>query len=265
MRYAMELETAKQAAEAAGELALRHFGHVRPETKPDSTVVTAADRECEVAIKKIISSAFPDDAILGEEFGLSKPSSKRTADVLSSATQRKWIIDPIDGTYFFVRNKPSFFVNIALEIDGIVVLGLVFNPPSGTVMYGVKGNNSFIDGKPIKLSRKSGRSATVEYRFWYNFDKKRFLAMIKKLSESVNVRDAGRSMEFMGLALGKMEGIISDAGGPWDIAPYKVIFESAGGRATDFSGKDNIYSKNVVYSNGIVHDAIIKAMGGLLA
>ncbi len=112
--WARELEVAMEAAKKAAELALRYQPNIVAETKPDKSPVTQADRECERMIARILSEAFPDDGILGEEGARAE-----------SRSGRRWIIDPIDGTRDYVRGNPLWANLIALEADGDVVAGVV--------------------------------------------------------------------------------------------------------------------------------------------
>jgi fructose-1,6-bisphosphatase/inositol monophosphatase family enzyme len=111
------LEVATEAAKKAAELALQYQPNIVAETKPDKSPVTQADRECERMIASMLTAAFPDDGILGEE-GAS----------VESGSGRRWIVDPIDGTRDYVRGNPLWANLIALEKDGDVVVGIVHLP-----------------------------------------------------------------------------------------------------------------------------------------
>ena len=127
-----ELETAIQAAKKAGELALKMQPDVVAETKADNSPVTQADRECERVVARMLSETFPSDGVLGEE-GAS----------VESASGRKWIVDPIDGTRDYVRGNPLWANLIALESDGEVVAGVVNLPLFGRLYSATRGGGAY--------------------------------------------------------------------------------------------------------------------------
>ncbi len=133
-----------EAAKKAAELALRYQPNIVAETKPDKSPVTQADRECERMIAGILSEAFPDDGILGEEGARAE-----------SRSGRRWIIDPIDGTRDYVRGNPLWANLIALEADGDVVAGVVNLPVLGKLYTASRGGGAFCDGARIHASGKN--------------------------------------------------------------------------------------------------------------
>src|SRR5580700_7724358 len=122
MAWLKELEVAQQAARKAAEVALRLQPGITSESKADDSPVTPADRECERLIAGILSDAFPEDGILGEEGA--------RAD---SRSGRRWIIDPIDGTRDYVRGNPLWANLIALEAAGDVAVGVANLPMLGNL------------------------------------------------------------------------------------------------------------------------------------
>ena len=112
--YQAELDFALRAARLAGEITLKHF-HTKLdiETKSDGSPVTVADRECEKYLRGLIVEKYPDDGILGEEFGLERGEAAR-----------RWTIDPIDGTVSFVHGVPLYGVLIGLLLNGEAIVGV---------------------------------------------------------------------------------------------------------------------------------------------
>ena len=116
-----ELAVAEKAAEAAGEILTGLFGKVRRiQKKGKIDLVTEADLRAEKAILEIIRKTFPRDNILSEEAGRDRRTSDRT-----------WVVDPLDGTVNFAHGFPFYAVSIALEIEGEMVVGVVYAPPTG--------------------------------------------------------------------------------------------------------------------------------------
>src|SRR5205823_12697862 len=114
--------------------------------KADHTPVTQADREAEQAIKAILRNAFPEYGFLGEEFGAEGPR------------ERRWIIDPIDGTRNFVRRIPIWATLIALEEDGEITVGVIHNPVTGELYTARRGGGAFRNGERIRISEEGDLS-----------------------------------------------------------------------------------------------------------
>src|ERR1700694_886671 len=136
------LDFAARWAGKAGDITQRHFkGSFTAERKADNSFVTIADREAERFLRASIEQTFPDDGILGEEEGEKIGTS-----------QRRWIIDPVDGTYSFVHGVPLYAVLIGLEIDGESVLGAVNLPALNELVYAARGLGCFWNDKPARVS-----------------------------------------------------------------------------------------------------------------
>src|SRR5258706_2401046 len=136
------LDFAVGIARKAGDITQRYFkGSFAVERKADNSFVTAADRETERFLRVCIKEAFPDDAILGEEEGVKAGNSNR-----------RWILDPIDGTYSFVHRVPLYGVLIGLEIEGEAVLGVVNLPALDEVVCAARGLGCFWNDAPARVS-----------------------------------------------------------------------------------------------------------------
>jgi histidinol-phosphatase len=234
-----------RAARAAGEIAMTYYrGGFEVTIKPDQTPVTQADREAEQAIKAVLRGAFPDHGFLGEEFGQEGPKDRR------------FIIDPIDGTRNFIRRVPVWAVLIGLEEAGEVTAGVVFNPASREMFWARKGDGAWADGERIRVSD----CAVLEQATLLHAD----LHLLRRAgiwNSFVRMVDAcGRTRGFgdyygYGLvASGKAEIYLETDLKPWDIAPVKILVEEAGGRLTDFSGRPTIYDGSVLATNGRLHE-----------
>ena len=136
------LEFAVALARGAGDLSLNYFRKA-PETttKSDGSYVTVADREAEAYLRRQIAERFPDDGVLGEEEGEHQGHSGR-----------RWIVDPIDGTFAFVHGVPFYGVLIALEIEGESSVGVVNIPALNEVVAAAKGCGCFLNGAPARVS-----------------------------------------------------------------------------------------------------------------
>ncbi|MCA1778912.1 MAG: inositol-phosphate phosphatase, partial [Xanthomonadaceae bacterium] len=135
------LAIARQAAEKASAIALSYFRRpLEIETKEDASPVTRADRECETAIREIVSGTFPAHAIYGEEYG-------RSGDHACL-----WLIDPIDGTRSFIRGLEFWSVQIGLMVDGELVLGVSAAPAFDETAWAVAGGGAWLNGARISVA-----------------------------------------------------------------------------------------------------------------
>lgn len=253
-----DLDFAVDVCKRAGALALKHFrSGIEMTMKPDNTPVTLADKECESLIRQEISQVFPGDTILGEEEGESRSNSE--------SNQRKWIIDPIDGTYNFARGIPIFSLLLALEVKGKIVVGVVHNPATSDIYYAELGCGAFKNGERLKVSKVArvedslflfgGPNRILEKGFWDGFT--------KCIGKSYRQRGLGDYLNFAYIFEGKGEASMEVGLYPWDLAPMKVIVEEAGGRFSDLDGGDSIYTGNCLVSNGLVHDAYLRLLKNL--
>jgi len=235
--WSHELEVATQAVKQAAELALRYQPGIVAERKPDNSPVTEADRECERLIARILTDAFPNDGLLGEEGA--------RAD---SRSGRRWIVDPIDGTRDYVRGNPLWANLIALEEGDTVVAGVVNLPVLGFTYTAARGGGAFRNGSSIHASSKTSINQSV--LCFNGFDKlERFPSRDKLLdwmAQFWSVRGLGGAPDAMMVAAGQSDIWIEPSASPWDFAPLKVILEEAGARYINFDGGSSIYAGNCI-------------------
>jgi histidinol-phosphatase len=247
--FSPELVFALDICEQAGRIALPCFLEgIETLTKDDGSPVTAADKECERIIREAIKSRFPQDAILGEEEG-------ESAGQETDGKKRKWIVDPIDGTYGYARGIPFFSTLLALEEDGEIVLGVVSAPAMADMFWAEKGRGAFKNGMRVEVSdikeiAKSqlsfgGANRILAEGYWSGFTK-----LIEATSKQ---RGFGDYLGFAYVFEGKAEAHIEVGVKPWDLAPMKIIIEEAGGKYSDLSGGESIYTGSCLISNGQAH------------
>jgi histidinol-phosphatase len=244
------LAVARDAIGAAGAAALAHLRRgVVVELKPDLSHVTAADRDAEEEIVRIIRAAFPDHAILGEEGG-----ARGTGDV-------RWIVDPIDGTRGFARGGVMWGPMIALEARGELVVGAIALPALGRTYWASKGGGAFRDGERLAVSRIADfAEATLsvgELRRAYS--RPGIRELIERAASTRCYGDlAGAAMVLDGLAEAWIEGGVK----PWDVAAPAILVREAGGRYTDWDGAPSFETGYAIASNGLIHDDIVRALTG---
>jgi histidinol-phosphatase len=248
-----EVAAAIAAARAAGEVAMRYYrGGFQVTIKADQTPVTQADREAEQAIKRVLGRAFPNHGFLGEEFGEEGPKDRR------------WIIDPIDGTKNFIRRIPIWAVLIGLEEAGEVTAGVVFNPASDELLWARRGDGAWSGGERLRVSDCAALSDAFllhsdlrlvrEAGYWDPF--------MRMLDRCGRTRGFGDYYGYGLVASGKAEIYLETDLKPWDAAPVKILVEEAGGRLTDFDGRPTIYGGSVLATNGRLHDLALRTLAG---
>jgi histidinol-phosphatase len=242
-----------EAARAAGHIALTYYRSGFEVTiKADQTPVTQADREAERVILERLGRAFPDYGFLGEEFGGSGP------------TDRRFIIDPIDGTKNFVRRIPLWATLLACEEEGEVTAGVIHNPVTGEMFWASQGRGAFLDGDRLRVSDvarlgdahlvHAGLGLLRQGGLWDGF--------VRLVDATARQRGFGDYLGYTLVAQGKAEIYTEVDLKPWDLAPCKILVEEAGGIFTDLEGRPTIYSGRAVATNGRVHDAVLTLLHG---
>lgn len=255
--FSPELIFALDICEQAQRIALSgYLDRIQAFTKADGTPVTAADKECERIIREAIASRFPNDAILGEEEGESAG-----AGASADGKKRKWIVDPIDGTYGYARGIPFFATLLALEEDGEIVLGVVA-PGMSDMFWAEKNRGAFKNGERIEVSditeiAKSqlsfgGANRILALGYWPGFT--------KLIERTARQRGFGDYLGFAYVFEGKAEAHLEVGVKPWDLAPMKIIVEEAGGKYTDLDGGNSIYTGSCLITNGKDHDQWLKTL-----
>ncbi len=258
-----ELEVAIKAALKAGKFLEKYFEtEILKNFKEDKSIVTLADKESEDIIKKIISGAFPTHSILGEETGLTKRESEYV-----------WHVDPIDGTRNFANGIPLFAVSIALVRENNVIVGVVYNPATGSLFYAEKGKGAYLNdprhggaSKKIFISKDDKDHAIVTMSpSQKDSDKKLIREMYYYFPRNVirTVRDLGCvALELAYVARGGIEANINIGLYTYDFVAGTLLVQEAGGKITGLDGKPWIFPENYfIASNGVFHDLLVKEVG----
>jgi histidinol-phosphatase len=233
MTLEKELEAAVKAARAAGENALRaQSGNVAAEQKPDDTPVTAVDRQNERIVAGLLTDAFPEDGLLGEE-GASRQGS----------SGRRWIIDPIDGTRDFIRGLPAWSVMIGLEAADDIAVGVIYFPALGEVYAAARGHGAFRNETRLRVSPISRIEQSVLCANGLKFLPGSAIehTLLGWMPRFWAVRAFGGALDAMYVAAGRAEVYVEPHVKPWDLAAMKIILEEAGARMFSFKGRASIY------------------------
>jgi myo-inositol-1(or 4)-monophosphatase len=221
-----------------------------------NNLVTEADHASEKAIIDVIKSRYPDHYIMSEEAGEIVMDSKY-----------KWIIDPIDGTVNFAHAIPLCCVSIAIEHEGEMILGAVYNPNMNELFFAEKGKGAFLNDAPIKVSAKSEvLRACLVTGFPYTYldlPENGPLAIFERLiRKGIPVRRLGSAaIDLCWVACGRFDGFYEHKLEAWDSAAGYIIVEEAGGRVTDFDGnKYSPYQHRILATNGHIHDEMLEVI-----
>jgi myo-inositol-1(or 4)-monophosphatase len=248
--------TARLAAEEAGRMLLRGFGRVE-DVRHKGTVdlVTEYDRAAEKRIVSIIRDRHPDHAIVAEE-GQGQEGSSLW----------RWFVDPLDGTTNYAHGYPCFSVSIAAEREGRTVVGMVHDPLHAETFTAVRGEGALLNGTPIRVSTTAELSESLlATGFPYdvresgenNLD--HFGAFI--VSAQAVRRAGSAALDLSYVAAGRFDGFWELKLKPWDVAAGALIVLEAGGTVTDFrGGSEGIDGREVVASNGLIHDAMLSVL-----
>jgi histidinol-phosphatase len=239
-----DLSCALRLADAADAMTLGRFrAHdLEVRTKPDLSPVTDADHAVESRLRALLGEERPGDAILGEEEGT------------TGSAARRWIIDPIDGTRNFLRGVPVWATLIALEVEGVVVVGVVSAPALGKRWHAERGGGAWAGDDLVRVSAIRDVEDAV-----LSFSLERPTPELAALAW--NARAFGDFWAHMLVAEGAADGAIDAVGvSIWDLAAVQVIVEEAGGTFTDFSGERRIDSGSAISSNGHLHDVLLSAV-----
>lgn len=243
------LEFAVELGRGAGDITLEYFRR-KPETstKSDGSYVTIADRKAERYLREQIAKRFPEDGVVGEEEG-----------ELQGRSGRRWIVDPIDGTFAFVHGVPFYGVLIALEIDGESSVGVVNIPALVEIVYAAKGVGCFLNGEPARVSStaelKDALLLATDFTACGQYGFGRAAELLQERAKAS--RTWGDCYGYVLVATGRADIMLDPVMNLWDCAPLLPIMEEAGGTFTDWRGVRTIAGGNSIGTNGILFDEVL--------
>lgn len=249
------LKFAKEIAIEAGKIMLRYFHENNGATyKGDKTIVTLADKEINAYLIKRIKETFPPHCVDGEEKQFGKSNFV-------------WVCDPIDGTAMYARHIPVAVFSLALVVNGIPIVGVVYDPFTENLYSAIKGNGAYKNDEKISVNtyQLDDMQSVSNFDMWPHkgFPVYDIVQELGKKTYFVSIGSVIRAC----LCVASGEFTCSIFPGTThkncDIAAIKVIVEEAGGKVTDFFGKEQRYDQDIhgaIISNGIVHDEIVKVI-----
>lgn len=248
--FDQELQTAREAAATAARLLVARDGAGRVREKGRADLVTEVDEAAERAIVEIVRARFPDDLIIAEE----AHADGRGAD-------RRWIIDPIDGTVNYVHGHPFSCVSIAFADEFGPAVGVIDAPFLGEVYHAVRGGGAWLNGESIRVSGVEDGAAGL-YATGFPFktgkgDPEPYFRLVADIvATSHGVRRAGAAaLDLAYVAAGRVDGFFEIGLAPWDVAAGALLVLEAGGRVSGWPGDaaDPLTSGRILASNGLTH------------
>ncbi|MEO8333357.1 MAG: inositol monophosphatase family protein [bacterium] len=245
---------AVELAKLAGDIAIKHYRtNLKVEWKADGSPVTMADRAAETAAREWVNTYFPDDGLLGEEFGEDRPGAKR-----------RWIIDPIDGTKTFVRGTPLWGSLVALCEGEKVLAGAAYFPAIGESIAAAPGAGCWWNGSRCSVSSVDAMSrAMVLITDDRCRERPDFRASYERVAEAAAIsRTWGDCFGYLLVATGRAEGMFDSVMSPWDAAALQPIIEEAGGVFTDWDGHVTAFAGSSVATNAALSTTIRELLHG---
>ena len=235
------IDAVAEVARVAGDVAKKYFGK-NPETriKSDGSPVSVADVSAEQAARGWIERRFPDDGILGEELPVSRPDALR-----------RWIIDPIDGTFTFLQSVPLWGTLVAVAEGESVIAGAAYFPALDEIIFAAPGQGCWWNGSRAHVS-SVGRLADARLLT----SDARFLRDVARRERWTRLQNGVRAMRTWGdcygyllVATGRADIMVDDVMSAWDAAALLPIIVEAGGVYTDWRGRATAFGGDSIATN----------------
>ncbi|MCE2725644.1 MAG: histidinol phosphate phosphatase [Planctomycetaceae bacterium] len=260
---AARLEAALAAARLAATETRAWFGRTGlvVDLKADASPVTQADRAAEGVLRRALLGRFPDDAFLGEETGGTPGTSGF-----------EWIVDPIDGTKSFIRGVPLYATLVGCRREGRGVLGVIAIPALDETVYAARGGGAWhVCGAAAPVATRVSSRGSLREALLCSSDFTSFArwsggadagdAARDRLEAACGVvRTWGDGYGYLLVATGRADVMVDPLLNAWDAAAVETVVTEAGGRFTDWAGRDRIDSGDGVATNGVLHDAMLACL-----
>jgi myo-inositol-1(or 4)-monophosphatase len=261
MLHSALLNVMIKAARKAGRTLKRDFGeveHLQVSLKGPANFVTAADRRAEEIVHEELSRARPGYGFLGEEGGRREGPDKT----------HTFIVDPLDGTSNFLHGIPHFAVSIALEREGTIVAGVIYNPANDDLFFAERGKGAFLNDQRLRVAaRRRLLDAVIACALPHHG--RGDLALGVREIAAVQDKVAGlrrfgaAALDLAWVAAGRLDGYWERNISPWDVAAGTVLVREAGGYVTDLDGGEAPYrTGDVAAGNETIHRELMRALKG---
>jgi myo-inositol-1(or 4)-monophosphatase len=248
-----------KAAHKAGRALKRDFGeveHLQVSLKGPANFVSVADRRAEETLREELERARPGYGFLGEEGGAREGSDKT----------HRWIVDPVDGTLNFLHGIPHFAISIALEREGTIVAGVVYNPANDELFTAERGKGAFLNDQRLRVAaRKRLADAVVACALPHpsrgdvELTRSEHFAVQEKIA---GLRRFGAAaLDLAWVAAGRIDAYWERSLSPWDMAAGIVLVREAGGFITDLDGRDDmIKTGGILAGNEDIHRELLRLL-----
>ena len=254
---AAALSTAAEAARAAGRVLESWAERFTVSEKSPANLVTEADLAAQETIFDLIHARYPDHGFLGEE-GLPR---------VAEASRFRWVVDPLDGTSNYVHRFPYYAVSIALEHDGELAVGVIYDPNRDEMFCAVRGGGATLNDRAIRPSRVSAlRQAMLvaSLPVGGGADDPAVSRFLKVIPHAQTVQRTGSAaLNLAYVASGRIDGFWSSSLKPWDVAAGALIVDEAGGRVSKMDGQPLcIEIPDLLSTNGgEIHEELTRLLG----
>ena len=233
-----------RACEKASKIIIRDFGeleNLQVSKKGPKDFVTKTDKKVESILISELTKSKKNFSFITEE----------TGTIFNKNKDMFWIIDPIDGTTNFLHGVPHFAISIALQQEGEIVIGLVYDPIKNEIFYAEKKNGAYFNNNRIRVSKKSNIEDCL---FSSNCDG------IKSVYPKLNLRNTGcAALDLAYVGSGRFDGYFHNKINIWDVAAGKIIIEEAGGKVNDIN-KFKMNSINIRAANPNIFEKMLKKL-----
>ena len=248
------LATAVEAVLRAGRIQMAHFGtQLKIDKKGAIDLVTEVDFAVERMFRDLVADRFPDHVVLAEELGGGD----------APAGKYCWIFDPLDGTTNYAHGLPIFATSLALEIDGEVMVGAIYDPTRRELFTATRGGGAHLNGVPMRVSSTASLiDAILVTGFPYSVHEERadLVSLFSAfLSEAQAVRRLGSAaLDLCYVAAGRFDAFWEQHLKPWDMAAGALMLAEAGGRVTALDGAPfDVRQGQLMASNVVLHDDLL--------
>jgi histidinol phosphatase-like enzyme (inositol monophosphatase family) len=248
------MDAVADVARVAGDVANGYFGK-NPETriKDDGTPVSVADINAERAAREWIEQRFPDDGILGEELSLARPEAAR-----------RWILDPIDGTYSFLQSVPLWGTLVAVAEGESIIAGAAYFPALGEIIFAAPGQGCWWNGSRARVSTvdriADARLLTSDARFLRDASRRERWTRLQNGARAM--RTWGDCYGYLLVATGRADIMADETLSDWDAAALLPIIVEAGGVFTDWRGRNTAFGRDAIATNANLAVAVREILIG---
>jgi myo-inositol-1(or 4)-monophosphatase len=251
-----------KAAQKAGRVLKRDFleiEHLQVSLKGPANFVSAADRRAEEILHEELMQARPGYGFVGEEGGI-REGQDRT---------HRWIVDPLDGTLNFLHGIPHFAISIALEREGTLVAGLIYNPAADELFTAERGKGAFLNDKRLRVAGRRGLAHAV-VACALPHPSRGDVELSQREHNAVQAQVAGlrrfgaAALDLAWVAAGRLDAYWERGLSPWDMAAGIVLVREAGGFVTDLAGRDTmLVGGGLLAGNDAVHRELLRVVGSI--